>query len=324
MDAKPVSDTIGVIGTGVIGAGWAAYFLAKGFDVAASDPAEGAETRLRTFVDTAWPTLEQLGLADGASPSRLRFEPDIARACTDCYFVQESGPERMDLKRDLLAKISAVAPRTSLIATSSSGILISDIQDAAVCPERVVVGHPFNPPHLMPLVEVVAGRLTSDEWLATALQFYGAIGKKPVHIRSEVKGHVANRLQAALWREAFYLVQQGVVSVADVDAVVADGPGLRWALLGPFLNLHLSGGAGGITHVLEHLGPPLETWWRDLGDVSLNDKLNGLIVRGLESELAGVDLGDIVTRRDQLLLDLLKLKACQRSRRTARQPNHRV
>jgi carnitine 3-dehydrogenase len=195
MDVKSASGTIGVVGTGVIGAGWAAYFLAKGFDVAASDPAEGAETRLRTFVDTAWPTLEQLGLADGASRSRLRFDPDIARACADCVFIQESGPERADLKRDLLAKISAAAPRTILIATSSSGILISDIQDAAVCPERVVVGHPFNPSHLMPLVEVVAGRLTSDEWLARALQFYGAIGKKPVHIRGEVKGHVANRLQ---------------------------------------------------------------------------------------------------------------------------------
>jgi carnitine 3-dehydrogenase len=308
MDVKSASGTIGVVGTGVIGAGWAAYFLAKGFDVAASDPAEGAETRLRTFVDTAWPTLEQLGLADGASQSRLRFDSDIARACADCVFVQESGPERADLKRDLLAKISAAAPRTSLIATSSSGILISDIQDAAVCPERVVVGHPFNPSHLMPLVEVVAGRLTSDEWLARALQFYRAIGKKPVHIRGEVKGHVANRLQAALWREAFYLVQQGIVSVGDIDTVVADGLGLRWALLGPFVNLHLSGGAGGISHVLEHLGPSLEAWWRDLGDVSLNDSLNGLIVSGLDSELAGVDLGDIVARRDQQLSGLLKLK----------------
>ena len=308
MDVKWASGTIGVVGTGVIGAGWAAYFLARGFDVAASDPAEGAETRLRNFVDTAWPTLEQLGLADGASRSRLRFDADIARACADCGFVQESGPERSGLKRDLLAEISAAAPRTSLIATSSSGILVSDIQGAAVCPERVVVGHPFNPSHLMPLVEVVAGRLTSDECLAAALQFYGAIGKKPVHIRGEVKGHAANRLQAALWREAFYLVQQGIVSVGDVDRVVADGPGLRWALLGPFLNLHLSGGAGGITHVLEHLGPSLETWWRDLGGVSLNNKLNALIVNGLDSELAGVDLGEMVVRRDQLLLSLLKLK----------------
>ena len=309
MDVKSRSGTIGVVGTGVIGAGWAAYFLARGFDVAASDPADGAETRLRTFVDTAWPTLERLGLADRASRSRLRFDPDIARACADCDFVQESGPERTDLKRDLLARISAAAPRTSLIATSSSGILISDIQGAAVCPERVVVGHPFNPPHLMPLVEVVAGRLTSDAGLAAALQFYRAIGKKPVHIRGEVKGHVANRLQAALWREAFSLVQQGIVSVRDVDRLVADGPGLRWALLGPFLNLHLSGGPGGITHVLEHLGPSLETWWGDLGDVSLNDKLIGLIVSGLDSELSGVDLGDMAARRDQLLSGLLQLKA---------------
>jgi carnitine 3-dehydrogenase len=207
MGVNSASGKIGVVGTGVIGAGWAAYFLARGFDVVASDPAEGAEARLRTFVDTAWPALEQMGLADGASRSRLRFDPDIARACADCVFVQESGPERTDVKRDLLAKISAATPGTSLIATSSSGILISDIQGAAVCPERVVVGHPFNPSHLMPLVEVVAGRLTSEEWLAAALQFYEAVGKKPVYIRGEVKGHVANRLQAALWREAFYLEQ---------------------------------------------------------------------------------------------------------------------
>jgi carnitine 3-dehydrogenase len=128
-----------------------------------------------------------------------------------------------------------------------------------------------------------------------------------------VKGHAANRLQAALWREAFYLLQQGIVSVGDVDTIVADGLGLRWALIGPFLNLHLSGGAGGLRHVLEHLGPPLESWWRDLGDVSLNDKLNGLIVSGLDSELAGADLGDIVARRDQLRLSLLKLKARARA-----------
>jgi carnitine 3-dehydrogenase len=308
MDVKSVSGTIGVVGTGVIGASWAAYFLAKGFDVAAFDPAEGAETRLRSFVQTAWPTLQHSGLTASASQSRLRFDPDIGRACADCVFVQESGPEQTELKRDLLAEISAAVPPTSLIATSSSGILISEIQDAAARPERVVVGHPFNPPHLMPLVEVVGGRLTSNESLAAAMQFYEAIGKKPIHIRREVKGHAANRLQAALWREAFYLVQQDVLSVGDIDTVVAEGPGLRWAILGPFLNLHLSGGAGGITHVLEHLGPSLETWWRDLGNVSLDDGLSDLVASGLDSEVAGVDLTDIAARRDRLLLGLLKLK----------------
>jgi carnitine 3-dehydrogenase len=304
-----LSGRIAVVGTGVIGASWAAYFLAKGFDVAATDPAAGAEKRLRTLVDGFWPALERVGLAEGASRSRLRFDPDIRRAVEGCAFIQENGPERLDVKRDLLAKISAVVPSDSLIATSSSGILISDIQDAAAHPERVVLGHPFNPAHLMPLVEVVGGRLTSEDAVEKALAFYGSIGKRPIHIRREVKGHLANRLQAALWREAFYLVEQGIASVEDVDAAIAHGPGLRWALLGPFLNLHLSGGTGGIAHVLEHFGPPLESWWRDLGDVTLNEELNAAIARGVTEELGGADLAHLARQRDDLLLALLQLKA---------------
>ncbi len=304
-----LSGRIAVVGTGVIGASWAAYFLAKGFDVAATDPAVGAEKRLRTLVDGFWPALERVGLAEGASRSRLRFDPDIRRAVEGCAFIQENGPERLDVKRDLLAKISAVVPSDSLIATSSSGILISDIQDAAAHPERVVLGHPFNPAHLMPLVEVVGGRLTSEDAVEKALAFYGSIGKRPIHIRREVKGHLANRLQAALWREAFYLVEQGIASVEDVDAAIAHGPGLRWALLGPFLNLHLSGGTGGIAHVLEHFGPPLESWWRELGDVTLNEELNAAIARGVTEELGGADLAHVTRQRDDLLLDLLQLKA---------------
>jgi len=309
MGSGPLLGRIAVVGTGVIGASWAAYFLAKGFDVAATDPADGAEKRLRTLVDGFWPALERVGLAEGASRSRLRFDRDIRRAVEGCAFIQENGPERIDVKRDLLAKISAVVPSDSLIATSSSGILISDIQDAAACPERVVLGHPFNPPHLMPLVEVVGGRLTSEDAVKQALAFYGSIGKKPIHIRREVKGHLANRLQAALLREAFYLVEQGIASVEDVDTAIAHGPGLRWALLGPFLNLHLSGGAGGIAHVLEHLGPPIESWWRDLGKVTLNKELNAAIARGVTEELGGVDLADLTSQRDDALLSLLQLKA---------------
>jgi carnitine 3-dehydrogenase len=309
MGLGPISGRIAVVGTGVIGASWAAYFLAKGFDVAATDPADGAEKRLRTLVDGFWPALEHIGLAAGASRSRLRFDPDIARAVEGCAFIQENGPERVDVKRDLLGRISAVAPSDSLIATSSSGILISDIQDAAAYPERVLLGHPFNPPHLIPLVEVVGGRMTSEGAIKKALTFYGSIGKKPIHIRREVKGHVANRLQAALWREAFYLVEQGIASVEDVDTAIAHGPGLRWALLGPFLNLHLSGGAGGIAHVLEHLGPPLESWWRELGNVTLNEDLNGAIARGVTEELGAADLAHLTSQRDDMLLALLRLKA---------------
>src|SRR5271154_5360455 len=269
MSLEPSSSRIAVVGTGVIGASWAAFFLAKGFDVVATDPADGAEKRLRALVDGFWPALERMGLARGASRSRLRFDPEIMRAVSGCAFIQENGPERVDVKRDLLAKISAAVPSDSLIATSSSGILISDIQDAAAYPERVLLGHPFNPPHLIPLVEVGGGRQTSEDAIKKALTFYESIGKKTIHI----------------WREVFHLVEQGIASVEDVETAIAQGPGLRWALLGPFLNLHLSGGAGGIAHVLEHLGPPMESLWHDLGNVTLDEELNAAITRGVVEEL---------------------------------------
>lgn len=300
---------IAVIGTGVIGASWAACFLAHGFDVSATDPAPGAEDRLRKLVDDYWPVLERMGLADGASRSRLAFFDAPEPAVEAADFIQENGPERLDIKRETLQRITAVAPHDTLIASSSSGIRISDIQDAAVNPERVLLGHPFNPPHLIPLVEVVGGRLTSQAAIDQAMQFYASIGKRPIHIQREVKGHVANRLQAALWREAFHLVQQGVASVSDIDAAISHGPGLRWALLGPFLNLHLSGGQGGIQHLLEHLGPPMQEWWADLGQVDLSPELNQKLVQGTNESLAGANLNDMVAQRNDVLLALLQLKA---------------
>jgi carnitine 3-dehydrogenase len=308
MDLEPSSSRIGVVGTGVIGASWAACFLAKGFDVAASDPAEGAEKRLRTLVDRFWPALEGMGLVEGALRSRLHFDPVLRRAVAGCAFVQESGPERVDVKRDLLARISAAVPADSLIATSSSGILISDIQDAATYPERVLLGHPFNPPHLMPLVEVAGGRRTSGASIDRALAFYQSIGKKTIRIQREIKGHVANRLQAALWREAFYLVEQGIATVQDIDTAIAEGPGLRWALLGPFLNLHLSGGSGGIAHLLDHLGSPMAGWWRDLGEVTLSEDLNAAVAQGVAEEMRVTDVERLASQRDELLLALLQLK----------------
>lgn len=300
---------IAVIGTGVIGASWAACFLANGYDVAATDPAPGAEDRLRKLVDDYWPALERMGLAQGASRSRLAFFDTPEPAVENAGFIQENGPERLDIKRETLEQITAVAPKDTLIASSSSGIRISDIQDAAVNPERVLLGHPFNPPHLIPLVEVVGGQLTSQQAIDQAMQFYASIGKKPIHIQREVKGHVANRLQAALWREAFNLVEQGVASVSDIDAAISHGPGLRWALLGPFLNLHLSGGQGGIQHLLDHLGPPMEEWWADLGQVKLSPALNQKLVQGVEQALEGNSLNDIVEQRNDVLLTLLQLKA---------------
>ena len=299
---------IAVVGTGVIGASWAACFLANGFDVAATDPAPGAEGRLKALVQSYWPTLERIGLAEGANPARLSFHENPDEAVADAFLVQENGPERLDIKRATMAQISAACPADALIATSSSGIPASQFQDAAQHPERVLVGHPFNPPHLIPLVEVVGGELTSEAAINKAMDFYASIGKKPIHIRREVKGHVANRLQAALWREAFNLVEQGVASVSDVDTAISHGPGLRWALLGPFLNLHLSGGAGGIDHLLEHLGPPIEEWWADLGQTRLTPELNQQLIDGTRQELASLNEPSMVAQRDDVLLTLLKLK----------------
>jgi len=302
------SRTIAVVGTGVIGASWAAYYLSRGFTVVAADPADGAEDRLRTWVDQFWPALETLGLEAGASKENLRFTPSIADAVRDAEFVQENGPERLEIKRTMLAEIESTLAPAALIATSSSGLLISDVQDGMQHPERMVLGHPFNPPHLIPLVEVLGGRQTSAESVDKALAFYTEIGKKPIRINKEMPGHVANRLQVALWREAFHLVQTGVASVSDIDTAIAYGPGLRWALLGPFLNLHASGGDGGITHVLEHIGPAQREWARTLGEYPETDDYIPVMAEGVEEELAGHDWDETLRQRDELLLQLLAAK----------------
>ncbi|WP_157156999.1 3-hydroxyacyl-CoA dehydrogenase NAD-binding domain-containing protein [Diaminobutyricimonas sp. LJ205] len=308
MTESRINEKVAVVGTGVIGASWTAYFLAQGFTVAASDPGEGAEDRLRRWVDDFWPALETLGLAEGASKDNLSFSSDVAVAVKDAVFIQENGPERIDIKRAILAGIEAAAPADTVIATSSSGLLITDAQAGAKHPERIVLGHPFNPPHLIPLVEVLGGKETSEESVQKALDFYTRIGKRPIRINKEVKGHVANRLQVALWREAFSLVENGVVSVADIDTAISQGPGLRWALLGPFLNLHASGGDGGITHVLEHIGPAQREWARDLGEYPETDDYIGPMAAGVDAELEGYDFAETLKARDRLLIELIGAK----------------
>jgi 3-hydroxyacyl-CoA dehydrogenase len=301
---------VAVVGTGVIGASWAAHFLASGLDVTATDPAPGAEERLRADVAAHWPLLERFGLADGASQARLSFTADPAAAVAGADFVQENGPEREDVKHALFALLDAAARPDVVLASSSSGLLPSAI--ARGCPqhpERVVIGHPFNPPHLIPLVEVVPGERTAEDVVDRAMAFYAAIGKRPIRLRQELPGHVANRLQAALWQEAYSLVERGVASVSDIDTAISAGPGLRWAVLGPFLNQHLSGGPGGIAHVLAHLGPPTERWWRDLGQVTLTPELVVKLVAGVDEELAGTDVAELVARRDAVLDALLAAKA---------------
>jgi 3-hydroxyacyl-CoA dehydrogenase len=294
----------------VIGAGWAAQFLGRGLDVVATDPGPGAEERLRADVAAHWPTVTRFGLAAGASPERLRFVASAAEAAAEADFVQENGPEREDVKHALIAELDAAARAEVVIASSSSGLLPTVVaRGAAAHPERVLVGHPFNPAHVVPLVEVVPGERTSEAAVETALAFYTAMGKRPIRLRRELPGHVANRLQAALWQEAYSLVERGVATVADIDTAISQGPGLRWAVLGPFATQHLSGGPGGLAHVLEHLGPPTERWWRDLGQVTLSPELTATLVAGVDDALAGHDPAELVAARDAVIDQLLAAKA---------------
>jgi 3-hydroxyacyl-CoA dehydrogenase len=251
--------------------------------------------------------------ADGWA-GRLSFAHSVADAVVGADFVQESGPERTDVKAAMLREIDRAAPVATVVASSSSTMMPSTLAAMAPeHPERVLVGHPFNPVYLMPLVEVVEGPATSTGAITAALDFYRFIGKRPVHLRREVLGHVANRLQAALWREAYSLVETGVASVSDVDAAIAHGPGLRWSLLGPLVNQHLSGGEGGLAHVLAHLGPPTQDIMDDLGSPRLTPDLAALLVRGVDDELDGIDQHAMAAARDTLLVELLAAKSRQPS-----------
>ena len=300
---------VAVVGTGTIGMSWAAAFLAHGLEVTASDPAPEAEARLRQFIDAAWPVLARLGPIAATPPHQLlTFCADPETAVASAGFVQENAPERTAIKQELLARIDAVVPPEIVIASSSSGLLISDLQASCRHPGRVVIGHPFNPPHLIPLVEVVGGAQTAPATIERAMAFYTGIGKRPIHIRREVAGHVANRLQAALWREAVHLVASGVASVADVDTAISEGPGLRWALMGPHLTFHLAGGEGGMAHFLDQLGPPLESWWDDLGSPRLTPDVRAALAQGVAAEAGTRDIAALAAERDRFLVDLLALK----------------
>ncbi len=299
---------VAIIGAGTIGASWAASLLARGFDVSAYDPAADGEAFARRFIDNAWGALAKLdSLMPGASPDRIVFHRDLPSAVAGAEFIQESGPEREDVKIALFAALDAATPPETILASSSSGLLISRLQSQCRYPERCVLGHPFNPPHLIPLVEVVGGTATSAETIARALAFYADIGKRPIHIRREVRGHVANRLQAALWREAVHLVAEGVVSVADVDAAIAHGPGLRWALMGPHLTFHLAGGEGGMRHFMSHLAVPMQSWIDDLGNPSLTPELQQKIIDGVDEEAAGRSVPELARWRDDKLIEILRV-----------------
>ncbi len=306
---KPIR-RVTIIGTGVIGASWAALYLAKGLEVVATDIAPNAEAALKQFVEAAWPALKRLGLAPGASQSKLSFTPKMEAAVSGADLVQENGPERLDFKQKLYGQLDDLVPAEVLIASSSSGLTMSEIQlGCRSHPERCVIGHPFNPPHLVPLVEIVGGAKTSEETIERVAEFYKSIGRRTVRVRKEMPGHVANRLQAAIAREVYYLVAEGVVSAADVDTALCWGPGLRWGLMGNMLLNHLGGGKGGIEHFLEQFTRPMTAWWKSLGNPVLTPEVQRKLIDSVHAEVGSRSIEELAAERDEMLLGLLELRS---------------
>lgn len=298
---------VAVVGGGLIGMSWASLFLARGLTVVVVEPRQAAESELRNFVAAAWPKLQALGLTRSDTPRHAVFRRDIA-SLTGVDFVQENGPDRIDLKRQLVKQLEQVIGPEVVIASSTSSLLASEIQSEAAHPQRVLVGHPMNPPHLVPMVELVPGKQTSEASVQSAEAFYRQMRRVTIRVQQEVVGHLANRLTAALYREAVHIAAEGIASVADIDKAITYGPGMRWALVGPHLGYHLGGGAGGYQHYLNHLGPTQETRWQELGKPKLTAEVKAVLVAGIESELAGQDRETLTERRDEALVELYQLK----------------
>jgi 3-hydroxyacyl-CoA dehydrogenase len=307
-DIKPIR-RIAIVGTGVIGASWTSLFLAKGLEVVATDIAPNAEASLRKFVEAAWPALNRLGLSPGASQSNLKFTAALAQAVADAELVQENGPERIDFKQKLYGQLDELLPPDVIIASSSSGLKMSEIQSGAAShPERCVIAHPFNPPHLIPLVEIVGGAKTSEATIRRAAEFYTSIGQRTVRLNKEMPGHVANRLQAALAREVYYLVADGVVSAADVDTALCWGPGLRWGVMGNMMLNHLGGGPGGIEHFFQQFTGPMAAWWKTLGSPVLTPEVQKKLIDSVHAEVGSRSIDELAAERDEILLGLIELR----------------
>lgn len=292
---------VAVVGCGTVGASWAALFLAYGLDVAATDPAPDAEDRLRRFVERARAQLAELG---AVGQGTLSFHADMADALAGTQFVQENAPENEEFKRRLLADIDRLLPPEAIVAISTSSLLRSRLVEGLPHAHRHVVAHPFNPPHLVPLVEIVGA---DAGVVQRAVAFYRTLRRHPVVLNCEMPGHIANRLASAVYREAVHLVEQGVASVQDIDDAMRFGPGLRWALMGPHMTYHLGGGAGGIAHYLDHLGPSQVRRWESLGNPTLGPETRRRIVDGVLEEAAGRSIADLEAERDAALIGLLKL-----------------
>ncbi|MFK4107523.1 3-hydroxyacyl-CoA dehydrogenase family protein [Streptomyces sp. NPDC002176] len=296
-----------IIGGGVIGISWAGLLLARGVDVVISDPREDIEDLVRAGLAEITPALAELGLPTENLTEGLSFEADLATAVADVDVVQENGPERLDVKQRIWRTIEDAAPAHALLATSTSGIPASAIATALRQPERLVVGHPFNPPHLVPLVEIVPGEKTSAETVERARAFYTALGKKPQVLHKEIPGFVANRLQSALFRECVHLVAEGVVTEAELDEIVTSSIGLRWAVAGPFRTFHLGGGPGGLPHFIEHLGRAMEdSMWPVLGNPTFDEATVTTLVDQADEAFGGHSVEELAAERDRAQITLMR------------------
>lgn len=298
--------TMGIIGTGVIGAGWAARALAHGLDVVAWDPAPGWQGRLSAAVGNAWPALEKVGLFPGASLDRLRCADSLGAVCRTAGFIQECAPERLELKQVLHEQIDSYAPPEVIVASSTSGLLPTDLQSRCRHPERLVVGHPFNPVYLLPLVEVLGGAGTSTESIDRAMKFYRDLGMHPLRVRTEIEGFLSDRLQEALWRELLHLVNDGVATTEELDTAIVYGPGLRWAFMGSCLSYHLAGGDAGMDDFLKQFGPALKLPWTRLPAPELSEELIARMAEGTRRQTDGRTVKELERLRDDCLVAIMQ------------------
>lgn len=301
--------TAAIIGTGVIGAGWAARYLANGYRVKAWDPGENAHEKLKESIENAWPSLEKLGLKDGASIDNLTFYDTLEDACDEADIIQESAPEVVELKCSLLKQISECAPTDAIIGSSTSGFKPSVLQENVALPERLVVTHPFNPVYLLPLVEVVGGEKTAADAINKAQRIYKSLGMHPLHVRKEIDGHLSDRLLEALWRENLHLVNDGIATTGELDDAITYGPGLRWALMGTNLTYHLAGGDTGMRHMLKQFGPALKLPWTKLEAPELTESLIDRMVEGTHEQAANRSVKELEQLRDNCLVAIMEALA---------------
>lgn len=300
--------TVGLVGAGTIGAGWATHFLAQGLDVIAVDPGAGAEERLRDKVARAWPAMERKGIAQGASMDRIRFQARLDSSFAEVDFVQESIPESLDGKRGLIRDISQSVGESVVIASSTSYLTASDLSVDCLKPDRFIIGHPFHPVYILPLVEVVGGSLTSKRTIDWAMEFYAHWGHRPLHCRNEILGHLGNRLQRALYAEAFRLVAEGVATTEEVDRAMTDAAGLRLGLTGPFMTRAMAMNDAGLRMIFEWQRSHKITFPCERDNPELTDPLIDRFVEQMTEQMDGRDVAELEKARDEYLVDLIKLR----------------